>query len=177
MRETRSLASLSPDLLARKGRAKPAMRRQPFTGGSHAELVHDDLGWNDWGSEEAASVAQPAPVAEAIVATPQPEPVPAPAATVREPILDRPEIPEVLRRIEELGRRIAETPVVAAAKRLAGRRAAFTLRLDGDRHLRLRMTSTVLGRSAQDIVTEALDQYLSHHPDIASLADQARKHR
>ena len=172
MREIRSLASLSPDLLARKGRAKPAMRRQPFAGGSHAELIHDDLGWNDWGSEEAASVAPPAEVAEPVPVT-----APAPAVTASEPVVDRPEIPEVLRRIEELGRRIAETPVVAAAKRLAGRRAAFTLRLDSDRHLRLRMTSTVLGRSAQDIVTEALDQYLSHHPDIASLADQARKHR
>ena len=47
-----------------------------------------------------------------------------------------------------------------------GKRAAFTLRLDAERHLRLRLASTVQGRSAQAIVTEALDALLGKIPEI-----------
>jgi hypothetical protein len=55
------------------------------------------------------------------------------------------------------------------------RRAAFTLRLDAKRHLKLRLASTVRSRSAQQIVTEALDRYLSEIPEIESLAAQVRR--
>ncbi|WP_327785520.1 hypothetical protein [Sphingomonas changnyeongensis] len=51
-----------------------------------------------------------------------------------------------------------------------GRKAAFTLRLDGDRHLRLRLASAVRNRSAQQIVTEALDQFLAAMPELDDLA-------
>jgi hypothetical protein len=55
------------------------------------------------------------------------------------------------------------------------RRAAFTLRLDAKRHLKLRLASTVRGRSAQQIVTEALDRFLKEIPEIDSLASQVRR--
>ena len=48
-------------------------------------------------------------------------------------------------------------PKRPAAAVSTGRKAAFTLRLDGDRHLRLRLANAVTGRSAQQIVTAALD--------------------
>jgi hypothetical protein len=59
----------------------------------------------------------------------------------------------------------------------AGRRAAFTLRLDARRHLMLRLASTVQNTSAQQLVTAALDQYLADIPDIETLADQVKRDR
>ncbi|MDN3646154.1 hypothetical protein QWY75_08040 [Pontixanthobacter aestiaquae] len=55
-----------------------------------------------------------------------------------------------------------------------GKRAAFTLRLDADRHLKLRLACTLRNRSAQQLVTEALDQLLGDMPDVDSLAAQVR---
>ena len=52
------------------------------------------------------------------------------------------------------------------------RRAAFTLRLDQERHLKLRLACTVRGRSAQQLVTDALDGLLAQMPEIDSLAAQ-----
>jgi hypothetical protein len=66
---------------------------------------------------------------------------------------------------------------VAAASRIARatqhkHKAAFTLRLDEERHLRLRLASAVSGRSAQQIVTGALDAFLESLPEVAELARQ-----
>jgi hypothetical protein len=52
------------------------------------------------------------------------------------------------------------------------RKAAFTLRLDAERHLRLRLASTVRNCSAQQFVTEALDQLLATMPELDLLAGQ-----
>ncbi len=49
-----------------------------------------------------------------------------------------------------------------------GRKAAFTLRLDEDRHLRLRLACTATGQSAQQVVTDALDKFLSDLPELAA---------
>jgi predicted RNA-binding Zn ribbon-like protein len=57
----------------------------------------------------------------------------------------------------------------------ASRRAAFTLRLDAKRHLKLRLASTVRNRSAQQLVTEALDRFLNDIPEIEALAAQVRR--
>ena len=57
-----------------------------------------------------------------------------------------------------------------------GRRAAFTLRLDSHRHLKLRLACTVRNRSAQQIVTEALDRLIDAMPEIESLAAQVKRH-
>lgn len=54
-------------------------------------------------------------------------------------------------------------------------KAAFTLRLDPDRHLKLRLACVVDGRSAQQIVTDALDQLLSHMPELDAMAQKAKR--
>ena len=46
------------------------------------------------------------------------------------------------------------------------------LRLDAERHLKLRLASAVTGRSAQQIVCQALDDFLTTLPEIDRLADQ-----
>lgn len=49
-------------------------------------------------------------------------------------------------------------------------KAAFTLRLDKERHLKLRLATAVTNRSAQRLVTEALDRMLDEMPEIKALA-------
>jgi predicted HicB family RNase H-like nuclease len=56
-----------------------------------------------------------------------------------------------------------------------GRRAAFTLRLDPDRHLKLRLAATMQGISAQAIVTEALDQMLDNIDGLDGLAERMKR--
>jgi len=66
-------------------------------------------------------------------------------------------------------RRVARKAPAAVAVPARGK-AAFTLRLDPERHLRLRLACTVRNRSAQVIVTEALDALLAQHPELDALA-------
>jgi len=54
-------------------------------------------------------------------------------------------------------------------------KAAFTLRLDPDRHLKLRLACAVGGRSAQQFVTDALDQLLAGMPELEALAEKAKR--
>jgi hypothetical protein len=54
-------------------------------------------------------------------------------------------------------------------------KAAFTLRLEPERHLKLRLACAVDGRSAQQIVTAALDQFLAAMPELDTLADKAKR--
>jgi hypothetical protein len=61
-------------------------------------------------------------------------------------------------------------PLPQRAAMPAGRKAAFTLRLDPERHLRLRLACAVTGRSAQQIVTGALDELLAGIPELDGLA-------
>jgi hypothetical protein len=53
-------------------------------------------------------------------------------------------------------------------------KAAFTLRLDPNRHLKLRLACAVDGRSAQQLVTDALDHLLERMPDLDGLAEKAK---
>ena len=90
----------------------------------------------------------------------------------------------------------AEEPIVAAAPVLVARaqpgppprrqrapraapgskgKAAFTLRLDPDRHLKLRLACAVGGRSAQILVTDALDKLLAEMPELETLAAKAAR--
>lgn len=68
-----------------------------------------------------------------------------------------------------------KVPIVAvkrahkAAKARKGK-AAFTLRLDPERHLRLRLACAINRESAQAIVTDALDRFLADLPEIDELA-------
>ena len=56
-----------------------------------------------------------------------------------------------------------------------GSKAAFTLRLDPSRHLKLRLACAVNGRSAQQLVTDAVDRLLSDMPELESMAERAPK--
>ncbi|HEV2078327.1 MAG TPA: hypothetical protein VGR19_00295 [Allosphingosinicella sp.] len=175
--QARPFASLSSGLLARKGAAKPAMRPQSMGQlGSGLE----DLGWNDMGS---AAPARPpvVPIRQQPVEE-QPEAFePAPpvveqqraaiAASFAEPAEERIVLSAKPRKpIQEAEpQRAAETPKPQSG---ATPKAAFTLRLEAERHLKLRLACAVTGRSAQQLVTEALDEFLQSRPDIAALAEQ-----
>ena len=56
-------------------------------------------------------------------------------------------------------------------------KAAFTLRLDPDRHLKLRLACAVQGRSAQQLVTDAVDRLLGAMPELDSMAERAPEKR
>ena len=98
-----------------------------------------------------------------------------------------PEIDETLDVVESpLVAKIVPAPVAAipVAPRRAPRprsapgskgKAAFTLRLDPERHLKLRLACAVDGRSAQQLVTDALDQLLERMPEVDGLAVKAKR--
>jgi hypothetical protein len=159
--EAKPFASLGPTLLARKGGARPAMRSQ--LAALHAlerapEGHHEDLGWNDMGDEHSADVLHMTPANE-----------------------DAGDIGDVHRQQEALAARFAPSHARRARvepRRSAlddGRRAAFTLRVDAERHLKLRLACTIRNRSAQQLVTEALDKLLDEMPDLETLADQVKR--
>lgn len=150
-----SFASLSPSLLARKGGAKPATQSPLVDGaveGASARLLQDtnrleDLGWNDLGE---AHDPQPA------------EQVAAKVAPIRTgaPRLPRP--------------RLAPASAPEAGREPRGERAAFTLRLDPERHLKLRLACTLAGRSAQALVTEAVDAMFAATPELEELVSRVQ---
>jgi hypothetical protein len=162
-------ASLSSGLLARKGQAKPAMRPQGYVGGyPGAEATIEDLGWNDMGDHGLVHTTDTVPEVvrqrEALAAElAQPKPVVPEAATpAAEPVEAAPLRPVSVKTAERLRR---ET-------RHKGRKAAFTLRLDEERHLKLRLASALHRASAQQLVTEALDQFLNAIPEVETLVAQ-----
>ena len=57
----------------------------------------------------------------------------------------------------------------------SGTKAAFTLRLDADRHLRLRLACALTGRSAQMLVTDAVDRLIADYPELDTFADTLPK--
>lgn len=194
MSEPKPFASLSSGLLARKGQARPAMRPQGFTGGYASLAGLEDLGWNDMG-HIPEPVADVHPLHEEDQIQPPPEGVP-PVLAQRhalkqefEPVLEELPEEEVELSIDAPVESLVTAPVpvletfeprpvsVTAASRIARatkhkHKAAFTLRLDEERHLRLRLASAVTGRSAQQIVTGALDAFLESLPEVAELARQ-----
>ena len=54
-------------------------------------------------------------------------------------------------------------------------KAAFTLRLDSERHLKLRLACAMGGRSAQQLVTDALDRFLEAMPELDAMATKAKR--
>jgi hypothetical protein len=195
--DARSYASLSSGLLARKGAARPAMRPQGY--GPH--LGFEDLGWNDMGGQvqpvEELEEDLPEHVPSSISAL-----TPAPKLPRGDEVAEEPEVvaqqraiaesyPPEAEELFELAEVEEEAPVqvplpkprahvvplpkrpVVKAKAEDGRKAAFTLRLDGQRHLRLRLATAVTGQSAQQIVTSALDALLESLPEVEALAERA----
>ena len=54
-------------------------------------------------------------------------------------------------------------------------KAAFTLRLDPERHLRLRLACAISSRSAQMLVTQSLDDLLASVPELEAMAEKAKR--
>jgi hypothetical protein len=109
-------------------------------------------------TEPEQAEAEPAPVAEVepfVEPEPEIEFEPAPLAVSPEPVLRGPRKPR--------------------AAPGSKSKAAFTLRLDHDRHLKLRLACAVDGRSAQLLVTEALDKLLGGMPELDSMAEKAKR--
>jgi hypothetical protein len=166
MNISKPFASLSPTLLARKGGARPAMRSPlnpipAFHDATARQL--DDLGWNDMGHDEEPAADNDRCVHEAeIVALNPSEPVrPAP-------------LPEIVKRQRGIATLLAPLAPQRQSALAKGRRAAFTLRLDAERHLKLRLACTIGNRSAQQIVIEALDRLIADRPELTELAEKIR---
>jgi hypothetical protein len=200
--EAKPFASLSSGLLARKGAARPAMRPQGF--GQVGQTL-EDLGWNDMGFEPPKPAATERDAdhdafGEDVVEHPRVHPtgltpVQSPVHDQQAEIADRLGVDEDEEELDETAERyepesvaeapVAPPPVVAAvAPRRASRirsapgskaKAAFTLRLDPERHLKLRLACAVDGRSAQQLVTAALDQLLDQMPELESMAVKAKR--
>ncbi|MEC3949854.1 hypothetical protein [Sphingobium sp. HWE2-09] len=158
MAEPKPLASLTSGLLARKGAAQPAMRR-PMPGFNRASSLatpQDDLGWNDMGFDVEPVHEPSEEPAAPIGLTPMTPAVPVPPVVVERTLLAK-----------RIAAKVASVPAAAG-----GRKTAFTLRLDAERHLKLRLACAITGRSAQQIVTQALDDLLNDLPDIDRLTQQ-----
>lgn len=171
----------------------------PFGFGARPQFnPQDDLGWNDMGFDmgydgpfeeaeaarpaEAVALSVPEQVPQETAAAPA-RPVavdPAPVASAPAPVVvpispdaavHEPAVSPVLRQIdslaEKIGRMVRRKPGSALAE---GRKAAFTLRVDQNRHLRLRLACALQNRSAQQLLTEALDRLLGDMPELNDLA-------
>ncbi|HEY1125102.1 MAG TPA: hypothetical protein VGE65_05680 [Sphingobium sp.] len=198
MAEIRPAASLTSGLLARRGDARPAMRRQAV---SHLHLpltAHDDLGWNDHGEEDedtrptVTSLGLTPPDQRAFVEeqddfggddvevyVEDQEPLSALSPITRH-------LEAIAQRLTTVGRDTSSKPISIrmpspkpkkpkADPGLSGRKAAFTLRLDGERHLRLRLLSALTHRSSQQLLLEALDALLAQHNKVEDLAGRVEE--
>ncbi len=212
MGEPKPLASLNAGLLARKGAARPAMRRAPLGSGpaNISGNSYDDLGWNDMGydvdpeqSSEPTRIVDLKPLlngsrlahnveaeqavddcAHDEISTVAAEPEVSLKADAEAPLAHGVEFvkPPVVQQQESLEERVAavartidhdDEPVQRNPRRVRAReKAAFTLRLDAERHLRLRLASAVNNRSAQLILIDLLDHYLSSLPEIEAMASR-----
>jgi hypothetical protein len=203
--EPKPLASLSSGLLARKGAARPAMKPQGFGqmgGGNLEDLGWNDMGF-DPPKPAAAPVRDETHDAfgDDVVEHPRAHatgltPVASPVHTQQAEIAHRfngdeaeEEFDEsaALYDSDEHAEPAAVTPPVAAVASAPRRaptprsargskgKAAFTLRLDPERHLKLRLACAVDGRSAQQIVTDAVDQFLAAVPELEALAQKAKR--
>jgi len=198
--EPKPFASLSSGLLARKGAARPAMKPQGFgqMGGSNLE----DLGWNDMGFEPPKPAEAPRDEShdgfgEEIDEHPRAHPtgltpIQSPVHTQHAEIAERLGVEED-EQVDDTAEPfeaemepapIAVLPSAAPAPRRPARprvasgtkaKAAFTLRLDPERHLKLRLACALNGRSAQQIVTDALDQLLAAMPELDAMAHKANR--
>jgi len=190
-----NFASLSPSLLARKGGAKPAMRPQhavlasmphatpaDFATFTTSNETLDDLGWNDMGEERTSQPAEP------IYLTPAPHNPDADARSQADDHTAERQLngqtgeirrPVVVEQQAALARAVAGAARADAAADAAGqkpgKRVAFTLRLDAERHLKLKLASAINNCSAQQLVTEALDALIANMPELEMLASQVKQ--
>lgn len=167
--EPRPAASLTSSLLARRGGARPAMRRQPILPSLSAGAHHDDLGWNDMGEDHGAnpkavhSVVEP--ISDSVAPVEGGAPAVSPIAEQINALTERLTAPRVKIAKLSLGKAVKVRPA-------KGHKAAFTLRIEPERHLRLRLLSTLTRRSAQQLLTEALDTIIAQNQELRALAEQ-----
>jgi len=190
MSEPKPIASLSSGLLARKGAARPAMRRPVIqNSGVAATAVQDDLGWNDMGYDVDPDPTTPMDYEHDHGYNPLANAVPEVKPEVKH---QQERIAEQLQvQAEELGVAGFEQPVSQVVPIIATRpvatkapvvreraapgskgKSAFTLRLDAERHLKLRLACAISNKSAQQLVTAALDAFIDAMPEISTLAAQ-----
>ena len=147
------LAGLTPvDSPVHGQQAEIAGRLSAYSPDDAGEEIDETAELYDAGADEARPVEQPVEAFE-------PEPAFEPA-----PVVVRQPAPAPARRQRSAPR------AVASGKP----KAAFTLRLDPQRHLKLRLACAVNGQSAQMIVTQALDQLLAAMPELDAMADKAK---
>lgn len=108
----------------------------------------------------------------------------APAVAVEPPVAIEPDVASEPEQAPIVAQALAEPapmpepalmpdPMPVRAVRAApgsGPKAAFTLRLDAARHLRLRLACALTGRSAQMLVTDAVDKLLADYPELENFA-------
>lgn len=178
MSQSKPLASLSATLLARKGQAKPAMRPQGYASlgmSPRSALVVDDLGWDDMGHGRHDVPSRDVSSAETM-AMPALEPVVEPI-TPHVGVTPVALVPPVVAQQQALATHFGDTGEKTSGddksglRAVRGRKVAFTLRLDEDRHLRLRLASATSGCSSQRLVTEALDRFLATLADVDVLTN------
>ena len=203
--EPKPFASLSSGLLARKGAARPAMKPQGFGqmgGGNLEDLGWNDMGFEPPKPTDAPRDATHDAFGDDVVEHPRAHPtgltpVGSPVHDQQAEIEDRFVSDEVDDDVDDTAElyedqaEVAEaaplavvmpisTPAVKRApqpRSVAGSKgkAAFTLRLDPPRHLKLRLACAVDGRSAQQIVTDALDRLLANMPELDAMAEKAKR--
>lgn len=160
MSEPKPAASLSANLLARKGGARPALR--PGLSLASSRLVVDKPE-----PVPASGVPDRIDVNVAADAFAQ-----APAARAKKGARKAGKAAQA----SSTDRQISAKPPLGQFKSMpsAGakeRKAAFTLRLDSDRHLKLRLVSAHRNESAQAVVVAALDRYLAElAPELPAAA-------
>jgi hypothetical protein len=115
---------------------------------------------------EDAEAPLPSPI-EASFSEEAEAPVPAPvkASVLEEAVAPAPTPVKVKAEVVKLAPRPRSAPGSKS-------KAAFTLRLDAERHLKLRLACAVTHRSAQQIVSEALESFLASLPEIDAIAGQ-----
>lgn len=110
---------------------------------------------------------------------PDAPPVPVAKAPLVLSVAD-PEIEEAVEAAPVRPAKVAPARIVRRALRVRAApgtkaKAAFTLRLDPERHLKLRLACAVDGRSAQQLVTDALDHLLERMPELEAMAAKAKR--
>jgi hypothetical protein len=174
------------------------MRRQAT---SHLHLpltAHDDLGWNDHGEDDEDS----RPTVTSLGLTPPDRKA---FTEDRDDFggddidvyIDEPDglsaLSPITRHLEAIAQRLGSVARDTSSKPIsirmpspkpkkpkadpgfAGRKAAFTLRLDGERHLRLRLLSALTHRSSQQLLLEALDALLAQNHKVEDLAGRVEE--
>jgi hypothetical protein len=150
---TRNLAGLTPvDSPVHGQQAEIAGRLSSYSPEDEGE-EDEEIAELDDAPVPFKALVKPEPVAEAIA------PV-APVAPIVVPIDSAPAL-----------KRAPKARSVAGSKG----KAAFTLRLDTERHLKLRLACAVGGRSAQLLVTQALDNLLASMPELDAMAEKAKR--